>query len=114
MEAGALQKAEFDFFERIIPDDESWFSMSQAERTQALRELEFQFTQRLQDEIAASGRVADYNEYIRPGRAYDEIAYGPLPDGTVPGLPERQQTDKSFTDRVSDPDFLIKPGQSIF
>lgn len=86
-ESGALQQAEIELFNEILPEGKEWTSMGRAEKMARLNQLEYWFGQRLDNAITASGEDFDRSEFTRFGRDYDSIL-GPVPAGTEEGLGE--------------------------
>lgn len=80
-EAGALQQAELEFFQTLLPDATTWTSLSQNERMAMLNELEYQMLQQLTIAAGTSGYDFQVNQLIRPTRSVDELLTGGVPQG---------------------------------
>lgn len=87
-EAGALQQAELEFFETLLPDAAAWGSLSQNERMAMLNELEYQMLQQLTIAAGTSGYDFQINQLIRPTRSVDQLLTGGLPQGFQDITPE--------------------------
>lgn len=87
-EAGALQQAEIELFNSIIPEGDAWTGLSQQEQYARLNQLEYWFTQKLENEMIAQGLDPQQaGDYLQFGREYDDIL-GQVPGGSVEGLPD--------------------------
>lgn len=86
-EAGALQAAELEFFETLLPDAGMWGQLSQNERMAMLNEMKFQYGTRLDDELMFSNTGLTREQVIRPGRAFNDMIDQPLPDGFSEMMP---------------------------
>lgn len=85
-ESGALQQAEIELFNSLIPEGDEWTSLGRAEKYARLNQLEYWLKQNLENQIMATGMdsefsVADFDTY---GREFDAIL-GEVPPGSVPG-----------------------------
>ena len=86
-ESGALQEAEIKLFNEILPEGTEWTDFGRAEKMARLNQLEYWFTQKLENQIMASGEDYAAADYLNFGRDYDSIL-GPVPAGTEEGLGE--------------------------
>ncbi len=115
-EAGALQQAELEFFESLLPEFDAWTGIGAAEREAQLAELAFWFNQTLEDRILLSGldvSAADFAD-VTAGRSLNDLMTAPVPPGLeeidISQLPDRIGVDTQR--RI--PGAAIQPGQSIF
>ena len=92
-EAGALQAAEIEFFESIVPSYDDWIKLSNAERIAQNKELEYFFETKLRDDLQASGQGIDFAEFMGEGRTIDQIL--------TPGQPEGTNLVDRFTDPIA-------------
>lgn len=85
-EAGALQQAELEFFETLLPSADAFTTSTQGERMAMINELEYQFRTKLQDDIALSGIDGLHiDHFAGPGRSVTDILTGGIPKEFQPG-----------------------------
>ena len=108
-EAGALQAAEIEFFESLVPEGDALFNLTPAERFARLNELERWWRGKLEDQLLLDDSGLTVEDFDRFGRTFDEITTSPFPVDTVPGVGEdtREQL-------PAPPAGFPQPGESIF
>jgi hypothetical protein len=88
-EAGALQQAEIELFNSILPEGTEWTSFGRAEKMARLNQLEYWFKQKADNTATATGENIKAGDYYNYGREYHDIL-GPVPEGSVAGAGEYQ------------------------
>ena len=102
-EAGALQAAEIEFFESIVPAYDDWIKLSDAERIAQNKELEYFFETKLRDDLQSSGQGIDFAEFMGEGRTIDDIL--------TPGMPDDFTRVEGFTDPTAEVERVLSlPG----
>jgi len=110
-EAGALQQAELEFFETLLPDASTFSATSQGERMAQLNELEYQLTAKLEDSLLFSGEAGlSVGDFAGRGRTVDELITGGIPGGYQPG------TGNAVTRPTKEtaPEAIIPPGMPLY
>jgi hypothetical protein len=82
-EAGALQQAEIELFNAIIPEYDEWIKLTTGEREGKLQQFEYWMKTKAQDKALAAGLT--YADIPELGRTYQEMTR-PLPDGFQSGM----------------------------
>jgi len=83
-EAGALQQAEIELFNQILPEGDSWTDLGREEKYARLNQLEYWFKQRLENALIAGGDAYGVDDFTGFGREFDAIL-SDVPEGTVEG-----------------------------
>ena len=83
-EAGALQRAEIELFQAIIPEHDEWIKISTGEREGKLQQ--FEHWMRGKAEVKAMALGLDFSAIPDLSRSYEEMTR-PLPTGFDRGLP---------------------------
>ncbi|MCP4000089.1 MAG: hypothetical protein GY727_04180 [Gammaproteobacteria bacterium] len=81
-EAGALQQAEIELFNEIIPEHDEWIKFSEGERQGKLQQFEYWMQSKAQDKALALG--LDFSAIPDLSRSYQEITR-PSTQGFTPG-----------------------------
>jgi hypothetical protein len=82
-EAGALQQAEIELFNAIIPEYDEWIKLTTGEREGKLQQFEYWMKTKAQDKALAAGLT--YADIPELGRTYQQMTR-PLPDGFQSGM----------------------------
>lgn len=92
-EAGALQQAEIEFFNDLIPEGDEWFNLGEDEKRARLEELEYHERQNLEDALLLDGRGLTLDDLAgySTGRSYQEMM-APLENMDGRGLIETPTT----------------------
>jgi hypothetical protein len=97
-EAGALQQAEIELFNEILPSGDDFFNLSNSERIARLSELERWEQAKFDDGLTLSGGQFSAEDFPTYERSWDELRLGggELP-GDTSGLPDAPPVDSQST-----------------